>query len=1020
MPDQPPPIPDFALLRPIGRGAYGEVWLARSVTGVYRAVKIVRRDSFNEDRPFEREFAGIQRFEPVSVGQESQVALLHVGRNDAAGFFYYVMELADDIETGEEIFPDRYVPKTLKELRARRQRLPAGESLDISLALTRALAHLHAHSLVHRDIKPSNVIFVHGVPKLADIGLVSAIDTSHSYVGTEGFVPPEGPGTAAADVFSLGKVIYEISTGLDRNAFPKLPEDLDAVPDKRTLLELNEVVLKACDRDLQRRYASAQSMREDLLLLQAGRSVRRLHVMERRFAFVAKYGVAATVITALAIGGFLWASAQTRRAKENLHRAERAEADVLTRLHEANLNWVRANRLTGRPGQRFASLAELAKAAGRANSLDLRNEAIACLALPDLRPIREWAKTPLWDSFNFSPSFQLYGTNDDHGNLTIRDAATDAIRFKLPTQGFPLDAAVASPDEKLVATSDRVGRAWLWDLRTLAPLPIEFPRDAKLLTFTPDSRALVLKHADNSLHFLNATNGADEKSFPLPAKLGSFRFNRTGELCFCIADGRLSILRSADGWTVHSFDTPAGVQCAAWHPDGRRIAAAWLSRIGLWEAETGRQLGVFEGNEALVVGLTFTDTGEWLASASWDHTTRLWHTDAAREALRLTGSGNMLRFSADGRRLAYKSWDNARVHLYEFADTRAVQRFTIPSPGRYGYFTAQAVFSDDGELVGAVDREGVYLFQPPHPAPVALLPGTIGGSMEFQFGGRAVLTCAPDGIKRWPMEWSDDHTDLRVGPPEILAPTRGQRIDAFETSRNGRWLVAVTRKAFLAFDPEKSGEAVRTEPAIEPGHFPHLSPDGQIAASIASSQRSRVQIWNPHTGALLTNLPIVNARHLAFSPDGRWLACAADDTTTLWQTSDWTERHRIPRPPEAPGRYNVAFSPDGRVVAASVSDQSTRLTLVETGEELGTLPTDRMVNSLAYNPGGDCLVVACEPGYFQLWDLRHLREQLAGMKLDWPGPSLTRGPANAKPVRVTVISKTSPALESAAGKSAGQ
>src|SRR5262245_52540969 len=160
MPDLPPPIPDFNLLRRIGRGAYGEVWLARSVTGVYRAVKIVRRDSFNEDRPFEREFAGIQRFEPVSVGQESQVSLLHVGRNDAAGFFYYVMELADDIETGEEIFPERYVPKTLKELRTRRQRLPAEECLSITLALAKALTHLHENGLVHRDIKPSNVIFV--------------------------------------------------------------------------------------------------------------------------------------------------------------------------------------------------------------------------------------------------------------------------------------------------------------------------------------------------------------------------------------------------------------------------------------------------------------------------------------------------------------------------------------------------------------------------------------------------------------------------------------------------------------------------------------------------------------------------------------------------------------------------------------------------------------------------------------------------------------------------------------------
>src|SRR5438876_5697086 len=121
MADPSPSIPDYTLLRSVGRGAYGEVWLARSVTGVHRAVKIVRRASFNEDRPFDREFAGIQRFEPVSLGQDSQVGLLHVGRNDAAGFFYYVMELADDIETGEEIFPERYVPKTLKELRSRQQ-----------------------------------------------------------------------------------------------------------------------------------------------------------------------------------------------------------------------------------------------------------------------------------------------------------------------------------------------------------------------------------------------------------------------------------------------------------------------------------------------------------------------------------------------------------------------------------------------------------------------------------------------------------------------------------------------------------------------------------------------------------------------------------------------------------------------------------------------------------------------------------------------------------------------------------
>src|SRR5437763_317479 len=159
----------------------------------------------------ERELAGIRKFDPVSRANDGFVDVLHVGQSEA--YFYYVMELADDAVSGETISPDTYSPKTLSRELAQRSRLPFEESLEIGITLSKALSYLHRRGLVHRDIKPSNIIFVHGLPKLADIGLVADMKDPKSFVGTEGFIPPEGPGTARSDIFSLGKVLYEASMG---------------------------------------------------------------------------------------------------------------------------------------------------------------------------------------------------------------------------------------------------------------------------------------------------------------------------------------------------------------------------------------------------------------------------------------------------------------------------------------------------------------------------------------------------------------------------------------------------------------------------------------------------------------------------------------------------------------------------------------------------------------------------------------------------------------------------------------
>ena len=261
---QAPQIPDHTLVRCIGRGSYGEVWLGQSVIGTYRAVKIVQRKTFNDDRPYLREFEGIQRFEPVSRTHAGFVAILHVGRNEPAGYFYYVMEVADDVALGQNIDPATYKAKTLSSSMAGKGRLPLAECFRISLALALALDHLHSHGLIHRDIKPSNIIFGGGAPKFADIGLVTAADEKPSCVGSLGYMPLEGPGRPPADIYSLGKVFYELFLGKACEDYPELPSRLEDIGDVPTLMRINEAILKACDKDPRKRFPSAREFHDAL------------------------------------------------------------------------------------------------------------------------------------------------------------------------------------------------------------------------------------------------------------------------------------------------------------------------------------------------------------------------------------------------------------------------------------------------------------------------------------------------------------------------------------------------------------------------------------------------------------------------------------------------------------------------------------------------------------------------------------------------------------------------------------
>jgi serine/threonine protein kinase len=307
-PTGPATTPDYVSLREIGVGSYGRVWLVQDRTsGEYCAVKIIYRHLFDNEAPYQKEQAGVERFRQLSTASRSLLKIIHVGLHDEEDYFYYLMELADDRQTGQAISPANYVPRTLKwelEKTGHRERLPAEDCLRIILTLTAGLEELHQGGLIHRDVKPANIIFVKGQPKLADIGLVTSKDLTRTIVGTPGYYLEGEPQTERSDIYGLGKVLYEILTGLDRRDdvdFPRLPEGIRGWPDRQLALELNEVVSCACARSPRKRYQSAGEMKADLELLERGKSLKGRKRRER-LAYAAGAALALAAAVGLTVG----------------------------------------------------------------------------------------------------------------------------------------------------------------------------------------------------------------------------------------------------------------------------------------------------------------------------------------------------------------------------------------------------------------------------------------------------------------------------------------------------------------------------------------------------------------------------------------------------------------------------------------------------------------------------------------------------------------------------------------------
>lgn len=263
----------YECLGEIGRGGYGYVYLLLNKTRTYVAGKFVYRDVFGfphdlaASAGYKRALDGLQNFRSVSKESEYLLRIFDVRERHELGYFCYVMELADDIKTGRNINRDTYRPRTLKnelERNGHRVRLPAARCVQIAIMLSRGLQLLHESGFTHRDVRPSNIIFVDNVPKLADIDLLAGSDIAlPSYIPRD-YAAPEISHSRQADLFSLGKTLYEMFTGLPVKAFPCLPPAIRLWADHRLCLHLNRLITKACAPELRKRYQTAGEMVDDL------------------------------------------------------------------------------------------------------------------------------------------------------------------------------------------------------------------------------------------------------------------------------------------------------------------------------------------------------------------------------------------------------------------------------------------------------------------------------------------------------------------------------------------------------------------------------------------------------------------------------------------------------------------------------------------------------------------------------------------------------------------------------------
>jgi hypothetical protein len=262
-------VPGFEILGELGRGGMGVVYKARHL-GLKRVVALkmilVGAHAGGEElRRFRTEAETLARLQHPNV-----VQIYEVG--EQGGLPYCALEFVGGGSLDRRLADGPLRPD---------------EAADLAAKLARAIHAAHQAGIVHRDLKPANVLLTEdGTPKITDFGLAkklegaSALTASGAIMGTPSYMPPEQAGGQAktvgpaADIYSLGAILYELLTGRPpfraATTMDTILQVVSEEPKPLTALkadvprELELICLKCLKKDPRQRYATAQDLAEDL------------------------------------------------------------------------------------------------------------------------------------------------------------------------------------------------------------------------------------------------------------------------------------------------------------------------------------------------------------------------------------------------------------------------------------------------------------------------------------------------------------------------------------------------------------------------------------------------------------------------------------------------------------------------------------------------------------------------------------------------------------------------------------